>query len=82
MVALMAADAFPPPVVNSDLPVAWTPTVELTAQLRARPAGGPLRCTFRTRFVQGSYLEEDGELWDGDGTLVALSRQLALVPRA
>lgn len=81
LAALMAADAFPPPVFNSALPIAWTPTVELTVQLRARPSGGPLRCAFRTRFVQGRFLEADGELWDTDGTLVALSRQLALVPR-
>lgn len=81
LAALMAADSFPPPVFNSDLPVAWTPTVELTVQLRARPSGGPLRCAFRTRFVQGGYLEEDGELWDTDGSLVGLSRQIALVPR-
>lgn len=81
LAALMAADAFPPPVFNSALPIAWTPTVELTVQLRARPSGGPLQCAFRTRFVQGRFLEADGELWDADGTLVALSRQLALVPR-
>ena len=81
LAALMAADAFPPPVFNSALPIAWTPTVELTVQLRARPSGGPLKCAFRTRFVQGRTLEADGELWDADGTLVALSRQLALVPR-
>ncbi len=81
LAALMAADAFPPPVFNSALPIAWTPTVELTVQLRARPSGGPLRCAFRTRFVQGRFLEADGELWDADDTLVGLSRQLALVPR-
>jgi acyl-coenzyme A thioesterase PaaI-like protein len=81
LAALMAADAFPPPVFNSALPIAWTPTVELTVQLRARPSGGPLRCAFRTRFVQGRFLEADGELWDSGGTLVAMSRQLALVPR-
>jgi hypothetical protein len=40
-----------------------------------------LRCSFRTRFVTGGYLEADGELWDADDVLVGLSRQPALVPR-
>jgi acyl-CoA thioesterase len=78
---LVAADAFPPPVFNTALPIAWTPTVELTVHVRARPVGPMLACVFRTRFVAAGYLEADGELWDVDGHLVALSRQLALVPR-
>lgn len=79
---LVGADAFPPPIFNTELPIAWTPTVELTVHVRARPAGPRLACVFRTRFVAAGYLEADGELWDSDGNLVALSRQLALVPRA
>jgi acyl-CoA thioesterase len=54
----------------------------LTAHVRARPAPGWLRCVFTTRFVTGGFLEEDGELWDDTGRLVAQSRQLALIPRA
>ncbi len=79
---LQATDAFPPTIFNTEIPVAWTPTVELTAHVRARPAPGPLRCAFTTRFVTGGFLEEDGEVWDATGRLVAQSRQLALVPRA
>ena len=78
---LVAVDAFPPTIFNSGIPVAWTPTVELTAHVRARPASGWLRCAFTTRFVSGGFIEEDGEVWDPTGTLVAQSRQLALVPR-
>jgi hypothetical protein len=40
-----------------------------------------MRCRFSTRFVSGGFLEEDGEVWDAAGALVAQSRQLALVPR-
>ncbi|MEM9036952.1 MAG: thioesterase family protein [Actinomycetota bacterium] len=78
---LQATDAFPPTIFNADLPVAWTPTLELTAHVRARPAPGWLRCAFTTRFITGGFLEEDGEIWDSIGRLVAQSRQLALVPR-
>jgi acyl-CoA thioesterase len=79
---VLATDAYPPTIFNTDLPVAWTPTVELTAHVRARPTAGWLRCAFTTRFVTGGFLEEDGVVWDATGTLVAQSRQLALVPRS
>ncbi len=78
---LLVADALPPAVFNIDLPPGWVPTVELTVHVRAAPAPGPVRCVFRTRFVHGGMFEEDGEVWDSTGTLVALSRQLALLPR-
>ena len=78
---LLVADALPPAIFNADLPVGWTPTLEMTTQIRALPTPGWLRCQFTTRFVSGGLLEEDGEIWDETGRLVALSRQLALVPR-
>ncbi|MEE4360323.1 MAG: thioesterase family protein [Pseudomonadales bacterium] len=81
MALLLGLDAFPPTIFNARLPVGWTPTVELTCHVRARPEPGWLRAAFTTRFVTGGFLEEDGELWDEGGRLVAQSRQLALVPR-
>lgn len=79
---LVAVDAFPPTIFNANLPVAWTPTLELTAHVRAEPPERAwLRCAFTTRFIAGGFLEEDGELWDESDRLVAQSRQLALVPR-
>jgi acyl-CoA thioesterase len=78
---LVAVDAFPPTIFNAALPVSWTPTIELTAHVRARPAPGWLRCAFTTRFITGGFLEEDGEVWDATGRLVAQSRQLALLGR-
>jgi hypothetical protein len=78
---LLVVDGFPPPVFNTDLPAAWVPTVELTVHVRGVPVPGPLRCSFRSRFVHDGLLDEDGEIWDSSGTLVAQSRQLALMPR-
>jgi len=74
------ADGLPPPVFNAVTP-GWVPTLELTLHFRARPVPGWLRAAFRTQFVSGGLLEEDGELWDAADTLVAQSRQLAALPR-
>lgn len=81
IVLMLAADAFPPPIFNSGLPVAWAPTVELTVHVRGVPAPGPLRCAFRSRFIHDGLLDEEGEIWDSTGKLVCQSRQLALTPR-
>jgi len=78
---LLVADALPPAIFNLDIPMGWTPTLEMTTHVRARPTTEWLRCQFTTRFVTGGLLEEDGEIWDQAGRLVALSRQLALVAR-
>jgi acyl-CoA thioesterase len=80
-VPLLAADAFPPAIFNLEMPMGWTPTLEMTTHVRARPETQWLLCQFTTRFVTGGFLEEDGEIWDQSGRLVALSRQMALVAR-
>jgi acyl-CoA thioesterase len=72
----LVADAMPPAIFDAS-PGGWVPTLELTVHVRARPAPGWMRCWFRTRFLINGYLEEDGEVWDEQGNLVALSRQLA-----
>ena len=55
-------------------------TVELSVHVRARPVPGWLACRVTTRFVTNGYHEEDFEIWDAAGTLVAQSRQLAVIP--
>jgi hypothetical protein len=74
---MLAADAFPPPVLASLGMVAWVPTIELSVSVRRLPQSRRLRGLFRTRFVSCGLLEEDGELWDESGGLVAVSRQIA-----
>lgn len=79
---LLVADAFAPVCFNRpEFPTAWAPTLELTVHVRGVPAPGPLRCIFRSRFMHHGMFEEDGEVWDTAGQLVAQSRQLALIPR-
>lgn len=79
---LMVADAFAPVVFNhGGFPVGWSPTLELTVHVRGRPEPGPLRCRFFSQFIEHGMFDEQGEIWDSAGRLVAQSRQLALVPR-
>jgi acyl-CoA thioesterase len=77
---LTVVDALPP--VTFDLGrLGWAPTMELTAHVRARPAPGWLKVAIATRNVAGGMFEEDCEVWDSAGRLVAQSRQLARQPR-
>lgn len=77
---LLALDALPPVTFDLGLP-GWTPTLELTAHVRAVPAPGWLKVVHATRNYAGGLLEEDAEVWDSTGRLVAQSRQLARAPR-
>jgi hypothetical protein len=77
---LMVVDALPPVTFDLGMP-GWAPTLELTAHVRARPAPGWAVVRHCTRTVAGGLFEEDREVWDSTGRLVAQSRQLALQPR-
>lgn len=79
---VLAADSLPPTSFNSGLPIAWTPTVELTVHERAIPEPGWLKLDYETRFISNGRLEVDGLIWDSTDRLVAQSRQLALVPKS
>ena len=77
---LTVVDALPP--VTFDLGrMGWAPTMELTAHVRAVPAPGWLKVRISTVNVAGGMFEEDSEVWDSTGRLVAQSRQLARQPR-
>jgi hypothetical protein len=77
---LLVVDALPPVTFDLGLP-GWAPTLELTAHVRARPAPGWAIVRHATRNISGGMFEEDCEVWDSTGRLVAQSRQLALLPR-
>lgn len=83
MMLLALADGFPPSILGH-VKIGWLPTIELTVHVfGVPPVDEPwLRVELRTRSVVGGLLDEDGELWDAAGRLVARFRQLAmLIPR-
>lgn len=76
LLLLSVLDALPP--VTPGLGIAgWVPTIELTAYLRCQPVDGWLAVVQRARLLHGGWLEEDCDVWDAAGNLVAQSRQLA-----
>lgn len=63
---------------------AAVPTIDLTVHFRAPEAAAaldpaaPVMVRFTSRTAHDGFIEEDGEVWAPDGTLLATSRQLAL----
>ncbi len=80
LVLALAVDALPPVVFGLGA-TGWAPTVELTWHMRAVPAPGPLQVATRCRHVSGGWFDEEAEVWDASGRLVAQSRQIARVGR-
>lgn len=79
------ADAWlPSPFARLTTP-APAPTVDLTIHFRARlphpgmSDGDPVLARFSSSTSHGGFFEEDGAIWAPDGTLLAQSRQLALL---
>jgi acyl-CoA thioesterase len=77
----LAVDALPPVVLNTGAG-GWAPTVELTWHMRAVPAPGWLAVHGSGRLVSDGWFDEEVEVWDAAGRLVAQSRQLARIGRA
>lgn len=75
---------WPAPFTRLERPVG-APTIDLTVHFRAPDVAArlasdePLRAVFRSTTAHGGFFEEDGALWSADGTLLAQSRQHALL---
>ncbi|QKW38697.1 thioesterase family protein [Actinomadura sp. NAK00032] len=76
----LAVDALPPVALNLGAQ-GWAPTVELTWHMRAVPEPGWLAVHGTGRLLADGWFDEEVEVWDGAGRLVAQSRQIARVPR-
>jgi acyl-CoA thioesterase len=73
---LLFLDAAAPPALELG---AKSSTLELTVHLRAQPAPGWLAYRAVTHHLGDGYHEEDAEVWDSAGRMVAQSRQLAVI---
>jgi len=77
----LAVDGLPPVVFGLGAS-GWAPTVELTMHMRLVPAPGLLRVVARCRHVSGGWFDEEAEVWDAAGNLVAQSCQIARLGRS
>jgi acyl-coenzyme A thioesterase PaaI-like protein len=71
-----------PPVTFAQGRIGWVPTIQLSLSVRAKAAPGPCWVTMRGGVETGGYVDEQFEVWDGAGRLVAHGYQLAGSPRA
>ncbi|WP_067483207.1 thioesterase family protein [Actinomadura hibisca] len=76
----LAVDALPPVALNAGAK-GWSPTVELTWHMRAVPAPGWLAVHGDGRLIADGWFDENVEVWDSAGRLVAQSRQIARLGR-
>lgn len=77
---LLFSDGMPPSMFEATgRVIGHVPTMQLTTHLFAKPQPGWVLGRFHTRIANGSLVDEDGDLWDSAGRLVATTRQLALL---
>jgi acyl-CoA thioesterase len=78
LMLIVAVDALPPVVLELGH-MGWAPTVELTFLLRALPVPGWLQVHADANALSADgWFDENAEVYDASGQLVAQSRQLAL----
>ena len=80
LAAIVTTDVLPPVVFELGL-FGWAPTVEMSVAVRSAPAAGWWRLRARADLVADGWFDENVDVWDSTGRLVAQARQLARVGR-
>jgi acyl-CoA thioesterase len=73
------SDILPPVVCNKYGPLGWIPTITLTTHIRQLPTTNELYADFKASDINKGYFEQDCNIWDLNGNLVASSRQLTRI---
>ena len=73
------SDILPPVVSNKYGPLGWIPTITLTTHIRQLPSTSELYADFIATDINKGYFEQDCNIWDLNGNLVASSRQLTRI---
>ena len=73
------SDILPPVVTNKYGPLGWVPTLTLTTHIRQLPTTEEVILDFVARDILNGYFEQDCNIWDLSGNLVASSRQLTRI---
>jgi acyl-CoA thioesterase len=74
-------DAWLPTIFSRLTVPANAPTIDLTVHFRSPPPLRPEPClvVFRSWLATEGFFDEEGQVWSEDGSLLAQSRQLALL---
>jgi len=73
------SDILPPVVSNKYGPLGWIPTITLTTHIRQMPTTSEVYADFKASDINKGYFEQDCNIWDLNGNLVASSRQLTRI---
>ena len=73
------SDILPPVVCNKYGALGWVPTITLTTHIRQLPTTEYIYADFVASDINKGYFEQDCNLWDLNGNLVASSRQLTRI---
>lgn len=73
------SDILPPVVQNKYGSLGWIPTLTLTTNIRQLPTTNRLFIDGIAKDISNGYFEQDCNIWDLNGNLVATSRQLAKI---
>ena len=73
------SDILPPVVSNKYGPLGWIPTITLTTHIRQMSSTSEVFADFKASDINKGYFEQDCNIWDLNGNLVASSRQLTRI---